>query len=420
MDWERQNFSVAQCVFSQSSQQKLVAIASASSSSGSGTVGIAVGVAVGVVVLIAAAIAAYFLIRRRRRRQTGVAAKAREDPSEKIRQGFAKGELDTGHDNQRYEMAGSDPNQAKLTDDRDIPGWVNEKANYPGHLKGMVEADGGPGGSGRAELGGPIMAPRGTVRPLHEMHDPSSQPRFELPAESPRELHGSTPSSSAPASPVSSTRRSAGGLSGAAAAPGAGGGRGLPSPFSKATSPLSGQSSGSPHPSGPLDGGRLGQPPTSAGPSSSGPSRSSFLGFGRLGGGNRSSTASKERRDPRHSPRQAPRASQPSSSSGNNDGPMIPSSSLSRLSSPRNNPAASATASASASSPRYAAAANRGGHDPGPADAAFSPVSRRGTFERSGTPSSPHPDTSDIRSPISPQSPDSDRHQGLWGRLTRS
>ena len=382
MDWERQNFSISACVFSENSQQNLVAIASASSSSGSGssTVGIAVGVTVGVVVLIAAAIAAFFVIRRRKRRQTGANAKGREDPSEKIRQGFAKGELDTGHDNQRYEMAGSDPSQTKKTDDNDIPGWVNEKANYPGDRAGMVEADGGDG-SARAELGGP-MAPRNTVRPLHEMHDPHSQPTFELPADTPGELQGSTPGSSMPGSPVSSMRRSAGRLSGA------GGSR---SPFSKPTSPLSAQS-GSPHPS-PVDH-RLDQPSTSAGPSS-GPSRSSFLGFSRLGG-NRSSPASGPSSE--YSRRQAPQhPGQPSDS----DGPMTPSS--------PHVPGRSSNMAPSRS--------NEGRE-------AFSPaVSRRGTFERSGTPSAPYPaNDPNISSPISPQSPETrqQQHQGLWGRLRRS
>ena len=382
VDWEQQNFSISACLFSENSQQNLVAIASASSSSGSGssTVGIAVGVTVGVVVLIAAAIAAFFVIRRRKRRQTGANAKDREDPSEKIRQGFAKGELDTGHDNQRYEMAGSDPNQRKETDD-EIPGWVNEKANYPGDRSGMVEADGD--GSARAELGGPI-APRTTVRPLHEMHDPHSQPRFELPADTPGELQGSTPSSSVPASPVSSTRRSAGRLSGAG---------GLRSPFSKPTSPLSAPS-GSPHPS-PIDR-RLGQTPPSAGPSS-GPSRSSFLGFSRRGG-NRSSPASGPSSEYSRDSRQAPQhPGQPSDS----DRPMIPSS-----------PHVPGRSSNMASSH-----SNRGRE-------AFSPaVSRRGTFERSGTPSAPYPaNDPDISSPISPQSPEAQQHQhqGLWGRLRRS
>ena len=391
MDWERQNFSISQCVFSSNSQQNLVAIASGSSSSGSGssTVGIAVGVTIGVVVLIAAAIAAFFLVRRRKRRQTGVAAaKKREDPSEKIRQGFAKGELDTGHDNQRYEMVGSDPNQAKPSDDHDSPGWVNEKANYPGDRSAMVEAD--DGGSGRAELGGP-MASRSTVRPLHEMHDPSSQPRFELPAESPGELQGSTPSSSMPASPVSSTRRSAGRLSG----------RGLRSPFSKPTSPLSTQFSGPPHPS---------QQASSS--TSASPSRSSFLGFTRLGGHRSSGPASSSEPSPQQN-----YPNQPSDT----DRPMI--SAPPPPHSIRNHAPAgrSSDISNSTTSPR----SNRGHHTHN-RDTAFSPVSRRGTFDQpSGTSSSPYRDhpsrlPEDVNSPISPQSPDHQQQQGLWGRLRRS
>ena len=425
MDWERQNFSIAQCIFSESTQSNLVSISSASSSgsSKSSTVGIAVGVAVGVVVLIAAAIAAYFLIRRRRRnrQQTGAGGAAaaakrnRDDPSEKIRQGFAKGELDTGHDNQRYEMAGSDPDQAAiLAAKHDFPGWVNEKANYPGHREGMVEADGGGGGegsAGRAELlgGG---GHRGTVRPLHEMHDPSSQPRFELPVEmdSPGELHGSTPGSSAPASPVSPMRHSgAGAGAGPAAATGKRGsaGRGLRSPFSKPTSsPLSGQASSSSS-SGPPPHHHHQSSPSAGGEGPSRP-RSSFLGgFSRSLGGNRSSTASRGEQQQRN----APAASQP---------PPPPSSSS--VSRPRNgygpgnnnNNSASAAAAVDASP--------------------FSPVSRRGTFERSGTPTATtysdpdhHYNYNNSHAPISPlQSPEADQqsHQqqggSLWGRLRRS
>ena len=397
MDWEHQNFSVSACIFAENSQQHLVAITSAtSSSSSSGSkVGIAVGVTVGVVVLIAAAIAAFFVIRRRKRRQTGATGKGYEDPSEKIRQGYIKGELGTGHDNQRYEMAGSDPSHTKTTDDHDIPGWVNEKANYPGDRSGMVEADGA--GSARAELGGPgPVAPRSTVRPLHEMHDPQSQPRFELPADSPGELQGSTPGSSMPGSPVSSTRRSAGTTHHRAGSSGL-----FRSPFSKPTSPLS-AAEGSPHPSR-LDRRLDTHSSTSAGPASSRPSRSSFLGFSRLGGNNNraseaSGPSSVYSRDTQY--RGPPHPSQPSDGG---DGPIRPP--------PQN----SNYPGRSSNNPNQAAS------EP------FSPaVSRQGTFERSGTPGSTAPRPAgtgpapeeDIGSPISPQSPE--QHQGLWGRLRRS
>lgn len=420
MDWERQNFSIAQCIFSESTQSNLVSISSASSSgsSTSSTVGIAVGVAVGVVVLIAAAIAAYFLIRRRRRSrqqsQTGAAAKRnRDDPSEKIRQGFAKGELDTGHDNQRYEMAGSDADQAAMAAKHDFPGWVNEKANYPGHREGMFEADGGGGGgegsAGRAELlgGG---GHRGTVRPLHEMHDPSSQPRFELPVEmdSPGELHGSTPGSSAPASPVSPMRHSG---AGAGTGPAAGekrgsAGRGLRSPFSKPTSsPLSGQASSSSS-SGPPPHHHHQSSPSAGGEGPSRPTRSSFLGgFSRSVGGNRSSTAS---RGGEQQQRNAPAASQPPPSSSSVSRPR------NNGYGPGNNNSNSASAAAVDASP-------------------FSPVSRRGTFERSGTPTattyssdhynynnSNHPPISPLQSPEADQQSHQQQGGSLWGRLRRS
>ena len=436
MDWEHQNFSLSSCIFAENSPQSLVAIASStssSSSSGSSKVGIAVGVTVGVVVLIAAAIAAFFVIRRRKRRQAVAAGKNYEDPSEKIRQGFAKGELGAGHDNQRYEMAGSDPHQTKKTDDNDIPGWVNEKANYPGDRAGMVEADGGDG-SARAELGGPVVAHAhgnngSTVRPLHEMHDPHSQPTFELPADTPGELQGSTPGSSVPASPVSSTRPRPAGSSRHSRAGGSLGGFRSPFSSSKPTSPLSGAaqssasaSSGSPYPST-LDRRLDLSSNTSAGnPASSRPSRSSFLGgLARLGGGNRSSAARSSEYS--HDSHQrggggAPqRTSQPSDTSSPLDRPPPPPSK-------NNHPLPAhpnqASTSEDAFSPTSSSAAG-----------AAAAVSRRGTFERSGTPGSttaPFPpqsptDGEDLRSPISPQSPDQPQaqgqFQGLWGRLRR-
>jgi len=219
VDWERQNFSISQCEFSDNMSPNLLAIASAISSSGSGgsstgkTVGIAVGVVVAIIV-IAAAIGAFFFIKKRKERRQREELEKREDtpPDEVIRQGFAKGELGTGIDNQRYEMAGSDANVPKPEDRGGSPSqWVDEKARYPGDRSHMAEVEGGA--VSVSEL--PSRGAGGTFAgPFHEMYDPSAPTAgpVELPAEFPKpELQGSNPTSAA-SSPrvkaVSSNRRS--------------------------------------------------------------------------------------------------------------------------------------------------------------------------------------------------------------------
>jgi len=195
-----------------------------SSSGGSSTgktAGIAVGVVVGVLA-IGGAIGAYFFLRHKKYKKISSEQSRRHDsplPDEAIRQGFEKGELDTGFDNQRYEMAGSTPDHSKPKD-QGSPGFVDEKGNYPGNRSGMAEADGG--GVSVPELTGSASQQRFALRPLHEMYDPSA-PATELPGDQPStgELHGSNPTSAAsspgifarrnrgsnPASPISQTAR---------------------------------------------------------------------------------------------------------------------------------------------------------------------------------------------------------------------
>lgn len=185
VDWERRNFSLVQCEFVENAQQALVPISPLKTSAGDVSIGEKVGIAVGVVVAVATVIGvvAFFLLRRRKnRRQAAEKTRIRDEPSELIRQGFAKGELGTGFDNERYEMMGDHeyPNKPEYR----FPEWVDEKARYPGDRSGMAEAD----GATVAEL----ASRGGFVRPLHEMYDPSTHPvqaPVELDAlDAPREL----------------------------------------------------------------------------------------------------------------------------------------------------------------------------------------------------------------------------------------
>jgi len=218
VDWERRNFSISQCEFSDNMGSTLVAIDSATSSSGSGgtSTGTKVGIAVGIVVaiiVITVAVGAFFFIKKRKDRQRKGEKVQAEDPhaDETIRQGFAKGELGTGIDNQRYEMAGSDPNQGKSESHGSPSGWIDEKARYPGDRSGIPEVEGGSVSVSELPNRGGYFA-RG---PLHEMYDPSAQAAgpVELLADlpSPGELQGSNPPSAASSprvKPVSSNRRS--------------------------------------------------------------------------------------------------------------------------------------------------------------------------------------------------------------------
>ncbi|KAI4212168.1 MAG: hypothetical protein LQ351_005037 [Letrouitia transgressa] len=217
VDWERANFSVSQCLFdSDNMNQKLVPINSVNTTSNATVttgnkkssntgeiIGIAVGVAVALV-LIAACSITFFLLKRRKNRHHKEEEKPKEeedDESEKVRQGYAKAELNTGFDNTRFELGGpEDPTLAKPP-----AAWVNEKASYPGEHAELV------GDKALSELtGGGIAASelatqKGISGRYHEMYDPSTmQAAVELPADLPRELLGSSPTLSSRASSSSS------------------------------------------------------------------------------------------------------------------------------------------------------------------------------------------------------------------------
>ena len=235
VDWERNNFSLSQCIFEDNMSQKLVPITSidakpTNSSSGGSSTGRTAGIAVGVVVgvlLVVGVLAAYFFFKfKGNKKKAEIKAGAGKDARENLIDGDGfddKGELGTDVENQRFEMQGSDLNQRKH-DEPSTSAWVDEKAAFPpGDRPDLPEV---PSGDipFRAELGSHRGMP---ARPLHEMPDPSTPP-VELQGDTPAhgELQGSKPASAtsspglfgrrsrgshaaaaSPASPASSRRR---------------------------------------------------------------------------------------------------------------------------------------------------------------------------------------------------------------------
>lgn len=204
VDWERSNFSVSQCLFDpDGTQEKLVSIKSVNATSTSRhqgsspgkTIGIGAGVAVAVI-LIAGGFTAFVVLRKRqqRRHATKDTTEDEDEESERIRQGFAKAELDTNQEHARYEIGGPDDKVG----DNPHEAWAGEKARRAG-LHAELLGDGS-----RAELtgssdGASELSSREKLRgPYHEMFDPSLAP-VELPADMPREL---------PASPLPTFSRS--------------------------------------------------------------------------------------------------------------------------------------------------------------------------------------------------------------------
>ncbi len=222
VDWERQNFSISECVFPENLQQNIVAIQSQNDTTSSGgsstgkTVGIAVGVVVGVLV-IAAAIGVFFWKKHQAKRESEKekAEKAKmleNDIEDQHRQGF-KQELGVDHEHQRFEMQGSTPEEAKAKAEAAQAQWIDEKARYPGERSGMAEVAGGD--VSRSEVAaGDVSRPElssshgGPLRPFHELYDPSTPPA-ELPGDPVGfgELEGSIPALSNKSS-FSSRRRS--------------------------------------------------------------------------------------------------------------------------------------------------------------------------------------------------------------------
>ncbi|CAF9917349.1 MAG: hypothetical protein ALECFALPRED_011113 [Alectoria fallacina] len=195
VDWERQNFSISECLFSEDMQQNLVAIQSQSDLTTSGgsstgrTVGIAVGVVLGVLVIAAAIGGLLWKKHRDKRDSEEKAEKAKmldNDIEDQHRQGF-KQELGVDNEHQRFEMQGSTPEEAKAKAEAAQAQWIDEKARYPGERSGMAEVAGGD--VSRSEVAaGDVSRPElpssqgGPLRPFHELYDPSAPPA-ELPGD---------------------------------------------------------------------------------------------------------------------------------------------------------------------------------------------------------------------------------------------
>ena len=219
VDWERQNFSISECLFAENMQQNLLAIQSPSDKTNSGgsstgkTVGIAVGVVLGVLVIVAvigAILWRQHLVKRAREEKEAEEAKKLENESEQQREHGFKQELDVSADHQRFEMLGSTPKEAKPEEAQ----LIDDKGRYLGGSSQLAEAAAGEvlrsevaaGDVSRSEL---PSSSGGPLRPYHEMYAPSTLP-VELPGDpvGVEELEGSTPALSNQPSVSSSRRRS--------------------------------------------------------------------------------------------------------------------------------------------------------------------------------------------------------------------
>ena len=216
VDWERQNFSISECLFPQNMQQDLVAIQSPTATTKSGgsstgkTVGIAVGVVVAVLVVVAA-IGAYLWRKHKaklesEKEQAEKAKMLEHERNDQQRQGF-KPELGAGNDHTRFEMQGSTPKPMAKAEAAQGQ-WIDEKGRYHGSESGMAEAA-GPDVSRSEAFAGDVPRPElpSSHAPLHEMYDQSASPA-ELPGDTVGELEGSVPALSSHPSLSSSRRRS--------------------------------------------------------------------------------------------------------------------------------------------------------------------------------------------------------------------
>ena len=215
VDWERQNFSISECLFTENMQQTLLAIQSPNAKTNSGgsstgkTVGIAVGVVVGVLVIVAVIGAILWrnhLAKRKSDEKEAQEAKILEKQEEQQREHGFKPELDVSTEHQRFEMQGSTPEKAKAEEAQ----LIDDKGGYLGGSSGIAEA---AGDVSRSEIAaGEVSRPelpsssRGPWGPYYEMPTPP----VELPGDpvEVEELEGSIPALSNQPSFSSSRRRS--------------------------------------------------------------------------------------------------------------------------------------------------------------------------------------------------------------------
>lgn len=232
MDWERRNFSLSQCLFTENSKPALVAIEAApaasnsdvptpptpKASSGHGkTIGIAVGVTVPVIVI--AILFSVVLCFRRRRKSPTVSKSSRSQENLANGQQRSSAKELNAKENAIHELDG--PRHVQANTSRPLPPWVAEKEDFSGDRTGVDQAVSEPSQSE------PLL---GSV---HEMYGSPASP-VELPDNSLRELAGSPITRNV--SSASSHRRSRGFFQSRSSTPGL-----LPSPASGASpNPIAG------------------------------------------------------------------------------------------------------------------------------------------------------------------------------------
>lgn len=200
VDWDHRNFTLSQCSFIENSPQKIVAIAAPSKSSesskkdnsGSSSSGQKIGIGVGValaVIFVAGIL--WFIFSRRRKRQN----KLREDKqpevdvAEFVQTGYEKAELNTDNDHAIHEKGDFDNDQRSGQ-----PKTLASTRSWGGD----EELSGGTSGIGELSadrVTGGLSPSEPLLGQVHELQGrPGSQAApFELPAEHPSELPGSSP-----------------------------------------------------------------------------------------------------------------------------------------------------------------------------------------------------------------------------------
>lgn len=235
MDWERNNFSLSQCLFTDNSPQKLVAIEAApvasnsdvsspKASSGHGkTVGIAVGVTMAVIG-IAIIFAAIFYFRRRRKPAAAAQSSPYQENLAQVQQRASAKELNA-KENAIHELDVPDRRQNVQTNpSRPLSPWVPEKGSYTGDRSEMIELTGDQAASEPSQSE-PLLGP------VPEMYGSPPRP-VELHANSLGELAGSPITRNVSSAGSSSNRRSRGFFQSRSSTPGF-----LPSPASGASPP---------------------------------------------------------------------------------------------------------------------------------------------------------------------------------------
>ena len=201
VNWEREEFSVSQCLFEDDSSQKIVPVAALSKSSDSSKTGssrsssqgqkIGIGVGVALAVVFVAGIFWFFFYRRPKQQNKHRENKKPEaNPAEVSRSGFEKAELNTDNDHAIHEKGDFDNDQRRgqpktLASPRS---WGTDEELLSGSTSaiGELSADRVPRGLSPSE---PLLGQ------VHELQGRPGSPKapYELSAEQRSELPGSSP-----------------------------------------------------------------------------------------------------------------------------------------------------------------------------------------------------------------------------------